>query len=92
MLQFNITNFKTYFTIKIYMRKIYFKIFVSIIILLWVIYFIQTYTSVLNEGFTPKINSLYRPYVRNMNQTYETFVNNYGPNVIMTKLKKWNIY
>ena len=46
----------------------------------------------MNEGFTPKINSLYRPYVRNMNQTYETFVNNYGPNVIMTKLKKWNIY
>jgi hypothetical protein len=74
------------------MRKIYFKIFVSIIILLWIIYFIQTYTYILNEGFTPKINSLYRPYVRNMNQTYETFVNNYGPNVIMTKLKKWNIY
>jgi hypothetical protein len=74
------------------MRKIYFKIFVSIIIVLWIIYFIQTYTSVLNEGFTPKINSLYRPYVRNINQKYETFVNNYGPNVIITKLKKWNIY
>jgi hypothetical protein len=76
------------------MRKIYFKIFVGIVILLWVIYFIQTYTSLLNvnEGFTPKINSLYRPYIRNINQTYETFVNNYGPNVVMTKLKKWNIY
>ena len=70
------------------MRKIYFKIFVSIIILLWIIYFTY-YTA---EGFTPKINSLYRPYVRNINQTYETFVDNYGPNVIMTKLKKWNIY
>jgi hypothetical protein len=74
------------------MRKIYFKILVSIIILLWIVYLIQTYTPILNEGFTPKINSLYRPYVRNMNQTYETFVNNYGPNIIMTKLKKWNIY
>ena len=74
------------------MRKIYFKILIGIIVILWVIYFIQSYTSINNEGFTPKINSLYRPYVRNMNQTYETFVNNYGPNVIMTKLKKWNIY
>jgi hypothetical protein len=74
------------------MRKIYFKILIGIIVILWVIYFIQSYTCIINEGFTPKINSLYRPYVRNMNQTYETFVNNYGPNVIMTKLKKWNIY
>ena len=74
------------------MRKIYFKILIGIIAILWVIYFIQSYISIMNEGFTPKINSLYRPYVRNMNQTYETFVNNYGPNVIMTKLKKWNIY
>ena len=40
-----------------------------------------------NEGFTPKINSLYRPYVRNMNHNYETFMNNYGPNVIINKLK-----
>lgn len=78
------------------MRKIYFKIFVSIIIILWIIYFIQTYISIKhtnkNEGFTPKINALYRPYVRNMNQTYETFINNYGSNVIMNKLKKWNVY
>ena len=73
------------------MRKnIYFKLLIAIIALLWIIYFIQTYTSI--EGFTPKINSLYRPYVRNINQTYETFINNYGPNVIMNKLKKWNIY
>ena len=74
------------------MRRIYLKIFLTIIILLWIIYFIQTYTSVLNEGFTPKINALYRPYIRNINQIYESFVNNYGPNIIMTKLKKWNIY
>jgi hypothetical protein len=76
------------------MRRIYLKIFVAIIVLLWIIYFIQTYTHthVLNEGFTPKINALYRPYVRHMNQTYESFVNNYGLNVIRTKLKKWNIF
>jgi hypothetical protein len=74
------------------MRKIYFKLFVGIIVSLWVIYFIQSYTITKNEGFTPKIYLLYRPYVRNMNQTYESFVNNYGPNVIITKLRKWNIY
>jgi hypothetical protein len=75
------------------MRKIYFKIFVSIIVVLWIIYFIQTYTSSINnEGFTPKINSLYRPYVRHINNKYETFINNYGPNIIINKLKKFNIY
>lgn len=50
------------------------------------------FTTYNKEPFTPKINSLYRPYVRTMNQNYESFVNNYGPNVIMTKFKKWNIY
>ncbi len=74
------------------MRKIYFKLFVGIIVVLWIIYFIQTYIFLVSEGFTPKINSLYRPYVRNMNQTYESFINNYGPNVIINKLKKWDVY
>lgn len=76
------------------MRKIYFKIFVGIIIILWLIYFIQTFTSIKHghEGFTPQIYSVYRPYIRNINHKYEYFVSNYGPNVIMTKLKKWNIY
>jgi len=74
------------------MRKIYFKILVCLIIILWIILFIQSFSNTKNEGFTPKINSIYRPYVRHFNQTYETFMNNYGPNVIITKLKKWNIY
>jgi hypothetical protein len=74
------------------MRKIYFKLFVGIIVVLWIIYFLQTYIFSINEGFTPKVNSLYRPYVRNINQTYESFMNNYGPNVIITKLKKWDVY
>lgn len=71
------------------MRKIYLKILIGIIVLLWIVYFLQSFTK---EGFTPKINSMYRPYVRHINQTYETFVGNYGPNVIINKLKKWNIY
>jgi hypothetical protein len=44
------------------------------------------------EAFTPKINSMYRPYIRHANQKYEHFMNNYGPGVIMTKMSKWNIY
>lgn len=71
-------------------KKIYFKLFVSIIIILWIIYFIQTYF--FKEGFTPKINSTYRPYIRDITQKYESFINNYGPDVVMNKLKKWNIY
>lgn len=74
------------------MLKPNFKILIGIIIVLWAIYLIQSYTLSLNEGFTPQINSLYRPYVRKMNQHYETFINNYGYQVIMNKLKKWNIY
>jgi hypothetical protein len=72
------------------MRKIYFKILVGIVVLLWVIYFIQSFATY--EGFTPKINSLYRPYIRQFNQGYESFANNYGQRVIMNKLRKWNIY
>jgi hypothetical protein len=83
------------------MTKIYFKILVGLVILLWTIYFLQVYNEYYNkhynindkrESFTPKINGMYRPYVRNMNQKYESFINNYGPNVITNKLKKWNIY
>jgi hypothetical protein len=35
--------------------------------------------------------SIYRPYIRNMNQVYEHFSNNYGSDIIMTKLKKYKI-
>jgi len=77
------------------MRKIYLKILIGIVVLLWIIYFIQIFNKYRNEekeGFTPKICGLYRPYVRTLNQGYESFVNNYGPRVIFTKLRKWNIY
>jgi len=73
------------------MRKICLKILIAIIVFLWVIYFIQSF-AVKQEQFTPKINSMYRPYVRTLNQTYETFVNNYGSTVVINNLKKWNVY
>jgi hypothetical protein len=44
------------------------------------------------EGFTPKINSMCRPYVRHVGQKYESFMNNYGPDVIINKFKKWDMY
>lgn len=85
------------------MRKIYLKILIGIVVLLWIIYFIQVLNTSNNknnnkdnkdkkEGFTSRIHSLYRPYIRTVNQGYESFVNNYGPNIIINKLRKWNIY
>lgn len=72
------------------MRKIYLKILIGIVVLLWIIYFIQSLTKY--EGFTPRLRGLYRPYIRKVNEGYTSFVNNYGPNVIVNKLRKWNIY
>jgi len=72
------------------MRKIYLKILIGIIVLLWGIYFIQSFTQY--EGFTPKIRGLYRPYIRNMNQHIEHFTTNYGLDSIINKFRKWNIY
>jgi hypothetical protein len=73
------------------MSKIYLKILIGIVILLWVVYFIQIYNTN-KETFTPKINSMYRPYARKLNQTCEHFINNYSPNIIVNKLRKWNVY
>lgn len=73
------------------MSNKYLKILISIVILLWIAYFIQSYIDK-KEPFVPRLKELYRPYIRNMNQSYEHFMNNYGPNVVMVKLKKWNIY
>ena len=88
-------------------KKIYLKILIGIVVLLWIVYFIQMLNPGKDkskdkskekkkdknkEGFTPKIREIYRPYVRTFNQEYESFVNNYGPNVIVNKLRKWNIY
>lgn len=74
------------------MSNKYLKILISIVILLWIAYFIQSYIVDKKEPFVPRLKELYRPYIRNMNQSYEHFMNNYGPNVVMVKLKKWNIY
>ena len=57
-------------------------------------YFIKNNNTYQNyrENFTPKINSLYRPHLRNIRVNYETFENNYGSDFIINKFKKMNIY
>jgi hypothetical protein len=55
-----------------------------IIILLWIAYFFRR-----REGF---IGGLIRPHIRKIRNHYEHFTNNYGVNVIINKLKKYNIY
>jgi len=74
------------------MRKIYFKLFITIVVVLCIIYLIQQTLFKQNEGFTPRIRSMYRPYVRLVNQQVDTLLNNYGMETIFTKLRKWNIY
>ena len=76
------------------MQKKYFKIFVGIIIMLWMIYFIQMFLQYREkrETFTPRIHALYRPYFRSINSVYSDFSNKYGPNTLLYKLRKWNIY
>ena len=74
------------------MYKPYFNIIIGIISILFIIYFIQSFICISNEGFTSQINSLYRPYIRNINQNYDTFVSNYGTDTIIHKLKKFHIY
>ena len=71
-------------------------IFILLIVLIVLAIFIRLSRrySQLNtvETFTPKIHSMYRPYVRHINHHYESFMNNYGPDVIINKFKKWGIY
>ena len=47
----------------------YLTILISIVILLWIIYFIQLYTKN-TESFTPKINRMHRSYISQMYKDY----------------------
>ena len=75
------------------MTKIYFKILICMVIVLWMFYFIQDFTKM--EPFTPEINAIYNPSVRKLNKMYENFVNpiKETPKLILNKfykqLKKW---
>lgn len=69
----------------------YLKYFIITIVILFIVW----YWSLKNkskEGFVSRIHQIYRPYVRHFNINYESFINNYGPTTIITKLRKWKIY
>jgi hypothetical protein len=78
------------------MYKISYLIMIVVIILaaIYFYFFIKKNNTYQNnqEGFTPKINSLCRPHLRNIRVNYETFENKYGSDFIINKLKKMNIY
>lgn len=42
------------------------------------------------EGFS--VGEMYRPYIRTWNQGYEGFMDHYGPNMILTKFRKWTSF
>lgn len=44
------------------------------------------------ENFIPKINGFCRPHIRNVRLKYEGFINEYGNDYVINKLKKWNLY
>jgi hypothetical protein len=96
------------------MNKKYLKIFVGIIVALWVVYILQIWYEKSGcrqncskcgknncncrnrcpdcpnnqEGFTSGL----RPYIRNINQQYDSLVSNYGVSALAHKFQKWNIY
>jgi len=74
------------------MRQTYLKILVGLVILVWFVYLIQEYMMKKTEPFTPHIRGLYRPYIRHFNHHYDRLKDNYGLDVIWTKLRKWNIW
>lgn len=79
------------------MRISYLKIIICLVVIVWIVYLIQEYTQKqkqknITENFTSHIHAMYRPYVRHINKRYEYFVNEYGPQVIWLKLRKWTNY
>jgi hypothetical protein len=74
-------------------KTLIFILLISIYIIARLMHLSRHYTRLKEvESFTPKINGMYRPYVRHINHHYESFMNNYGPDVIINKFKKWGIY
>jgi len=65
--------------------------------LLWfwivlIMYVLWISTKQVEEGFTPKIRSLYRPHFRRGRLYVEQFVNTYSPEYFTKLLKRANIY
>jgi len=68
--------------------------FINILFILWfilIIFFLYQQINI-TEGFTPKIRSLYNPYIRNFRIYIESFSNVYNDNYIIKRLKNIGIY
>ena len=71
---------------------------INIFIILWIILIIILFymeiekSYIKKEGFTPKIRSMYHPFIRNFRINMESFVNNYNDYYFIKKLKSIGIY
>ena len=67
---------------------------VYLLIVFSVIYYFFLYNNVEGnvEGFTPYLRGIYRPHIRNIRLKYNNILDLYGPEFIITKLKRWNLY
>ena len=71
------------------------KILYIILFILVIIYFyLYRYKNIHlsnKENFIPIMKQRYRHHSRNIRLEYDTFVNNYGNDFVVNKLKKWDI-
>ena len=64
-------------------------------LILWVVIIILVISQTIpnnQEGFTPKIRSVYRPYLRNMRFTLESYTNKYNSDYLIGILRKVGLY
>ena len=72
------------------MHKLYILCIIFLIIIIIYINVLKVEVEV--EAFTPKINQMYRPYVRRGRIHYDTFMNYFTIDKVIVNLKKWNMY
>ena len=61
----------------------------------WLLIIILVFSQSFNnpkEGFTPKIRSMYRPYMRNMRVKLEGYTNKYNSDYLIGFLRKFGLY
>jgi len=63
-----------------------------IFILLFILLLMYIFHNKRLERFTLNVNKIYHPYKRNVRDTYESFMNNYGSERIYYFLRKWNVF
>ena len=70
-------------------------LYIILFILVIIYFYFYKYKNIYGsnkENFIPKIKQQYRHHSRNVRLEYEQFVNKYGNDFVVNKLKKWNIF